>query len=644
MASQQINVNVQGKDSTKSAFDSVANNIKRIGKEAATAGSFIGSGISRGASTASAAMAGLGRQASSTFGMIRAGASAASQSLGGLGSAVASLAGGFGVLEMATMVFGGAAKKQFSEAELAMKVGNERAKELSGTIQQIVAETPGDDTYMNQLLSGMLAKQTNLTNNELRTAGFLASDYIIKSRSVGKTMLETQMDLKEYLQTGNTGQLERDSILKMQLDKLKGQGTVSERILALDKAMKAEGFAGLSQLDVALIKWDTLKGKIQLAATTIGERLLPPIEAAIKWLLEADKITNGWSTMIGFAAAGIVLLGVALGPVIAATLSAYAAMKLYRIEAERAGAAPMFGGKTGIATSVGGLIVIADLINGIYKAWSQLSYSVGQTNNLFTQASATIMTFVNTISPIHMIANALAGVDTSLAGVHMTAQKTSDAFYGFYYSAKAAIDGTIGKWNQLKAVIGFGIRVAINIGTGAITAAYDAYMRLRNSIMNNPIVQRIITVASSGASAVSNVVSTASSWVGSAWNWLTGARGPGDVKYQDYPGYTGRNAWQSDGTLSGNCVDMSVGLVQRYGGELVNGTWNGGLHTWWRAPDGREYDPSRKALNNTWAPPNSRGPGDGSGVTYVFNAPVYGYDDFQKKVEQVNNRIVSGVF
>ena len=153
--------------------------------------------------------------------------------------------------------------------------------------------------------------------------------------------------------------------------------------------------------------------------------------------------------------------------------------------------------------------------------------------------------------------------------------------------------------------------------------------------MGNPIVQRIVIIASSGASAVSNVVSTVGSAASSAWAWLTGGRGPGDVKYMDYPGYTGRNPWQADGTLAGNCVDMSVGLVQRYGGSLVNGTWNGGLHTWWRAPDGKEYDPSRKALNNTWAPPTSRGPGDG-GITIVFNAPVYGYDDFKKKVGQVS--------
>ena len=75
------------------------------------------------------------------------------------------------------------------------------------------------------------------------------------------------MDLKEYLQTGNTGQLEETVSLRCNLIHLKVNEPVSDRILALDKAMKAEGFAGLSQLDVAMINGIHLKVRFQLAAT-----------------------------------------------------------------------------------------------------------------------------------------------------------------------------------------------------------------------------------------------------------------------------------------------------------------------------------------------------------------------------------------
>ena len=39
------------------------------------------------------------------------------------------------------------------------------------TIQDIVVQVPGDDTFMNQLLSGAVARQTNLGNKELSMLG-----------------------------------------------------------------------------------------------------------------------------------------------------------------------------------------------------------------------------------------------------------------------------------------------------------------------------------------------------------------------------------------------------------------------------------------------------------------------------------------
>ena len=689
MASSRIDVNVNGKDNTAAAFNSVGKHINGLKKEAASAGQTIGQAISQGAAIASAAASKMSASFSNAFGMIKAGAAGAKQSIGDMGSAIASLTAGFGAIEVASSMLGGAMTKQFTQAELAMKVGNDRAKELAGTISQIVAETPGDDTYMNQLLGGMVAKQQSLSNAELRTAGFLASDYIIKSRSVGKTMLETQMDLKEYLMTGNTGQLERDSILKMQLDTLKGQGTVSERILALDKAMKAEGYEGLSQLDVMQIKWDTLKGKIQLAATTIGERILPPLQKIVEFFLDLDTRTQGWSSILAVAAFSIVTIGIALGPVVAATISAYAAMKLYRIEAEKAaGVVPGIGkGLTmgtvtgtvgsllltvGVATivAVGAWKFADEVINSLDKFFygvttkekEQLTEEeklrrirekgasldkqvIDAWNKAWATAGENLKQFGETYGP------ALDYIRGAWGNTMKFLQDSWNAVVGPIISgwnwissiARGSIQWIIDKWNELKSTVQKGVSGAVNILWGPIQTAIDKFWELYNTVKNNPIVQKIITVASSGASAVSNVVSTVSSAATSAWNWLTGARGPGDVEYQDYPGYTGKNPWQDDGTLAGNCVDMSVGLVSRFGGSLVNGTWNGGLHTWWKAPDGKEYDPSRKALSGTWSPPGARGPGDGGSQINIYG-DVYGYDDFAKKVEQANNRIVVGVF
>jgi hypothetical protein len=135
-------------------------------------------------------------------------------------------------------------------------------------------------------------------------------------------------------------------------------------------------------------------------------------------------------------------------------------------------------------------------------------------------------------------------------------------------------------------------------------------------------------------------------------------RGPGDWKetvgamkfnYQNYAG-SKQKAWDgSSNCMTGNCVDMSLGVLNAAaasgakGGSLQFGTWNGGPHVWANI-DGVNVDPARKALNGTFAPP-ARGPGDGNGgVTVVLAGPVYGYDDFVKRVQQANDKMVNRVF
>ena len=240
----------------------------------------------------------------------------ASHGLSEMSNLLGMLMGGYGAMQIASAMWTGATTKQFNAAYLGTKMSTAAANEYISQIQKIVAEVPGDDTFMNNLMTGAVAKQTNLTTSELKMLGIVSADYLTTSQNMGKSALETQMDLKEYVLTGNTSQLERDSILKQQMSTLEDQGTVSERILALNKALQAEGYAGLSQLDIASIKAEELKGKFQLAGTAIGEKILPYLEKGVDYLLELDEKTGGWSTQIGLAGAGVVALGLALGPVV----------------------------------------------------------------------------------------------------------------------------------------------------------------------------------------------------------------------------------------------------------------------------------------------------------------------------------------
>ena len=142
-----------------------------------------------------------------------------------------------------------------------------------------------------------------------------------------------------------------------------------------------------------------------------------------------------------------------------------------------------------------------------------------------------------------------------------------------------------------------------------------------------------------------------------SWFGPNGARGAGDWKervggmkfsYQDYGG-SKQKAWDgSSNCMTGNCVDMSLGVLNAAaaagarGGSLVFGSWNGTPHVWANI-DGVNVDPARKALNGTFAPP-ARGPGGSSGNTYVFQAPVYDWEAFKKHVARAGDSIVGAVY
>nr|WP_302578244.1 hypothetical protein [Methanobrevibacter arboriphilus] len=276
--------------SALSKLSSIGNSIfSTISSGASKAGTTIGNGLSKGAS--------IGTQALSKLGSVgKSAVSGIASQFEGLNGVIAGAIGGFGLYEIGQAAWTGATQKQFNQAYLATKMSDSAAKGYVKTINDIVAKVPGDDTFMSTLLSGAVARQTNLSTDQLVTLGNAVADYTITSQAMGKSMIETQMDLKEYVQTGNTSQLERDSILKNQMDTLEDQATVSDRILALNKALQAEGYKGLSQLDIATIKTEELKGKIQAGLTELGTSALPVVEDIVDGLNKADESTGGLST------------------------------------------------------------------------------------------------------------------------------------------------------------------------------------------------------------------------------------------------------------------------------------------------------------------------------------------------------------
>ncbi|WP_321422761.1 hypothetical protein [uncultured Methanobacterium sp.] len=287
-----------GEEITRSG-ETAKNALSRTGE----AGRNAGHSISQGATTAARGVDTITKSAET-----------ANHGLGELSNLLGMIMGGVGVASIGNMLWTGATERQFNQAYLAMKLGDAQAQSMARSIEEIVAAVPGDDTFMNTLLGSAAARGAAIS--DLKELGYVAADYLIAAKKTGQTQIEAQQDLNAYIMTGTTGEVERSRVLAGQVDKLEGKKTIHERILALDEALKANGYEGMSQMDIMTIKAETFKGKIQVAATEMGSKILPYLEKGVDFLLELDEKTGGWSTQIGLATAGIVALALALGPVV----------------------------------------------------------------------------------------------------------------------------------------------------------------------------------------------------------------------------------------------------------------------------------------------------------------------------------------
>jgi len=256
------------------------------------------------------------------FNSLKTGVGSFIQSMDGINGAISSVIAGFGAMEMASMVATGAMQAEMNQALLSRRFG-EQAAGIQQSIQDIVAMVPGDDSFMNQLISGA-AYRSGVANVEvLKQLGNATSDYLAASSMMGQMPVEAQRELKEYILTGNTGLMERDGILRNHTDKLKQATTLEERIAALNEAMNAEGYKGISQMTTAQNLWEQVKGKIQAAATAIGLQILPFVKQLLDFFLWLDTSTGGWSTKLIFIAGLVISIAGAFslvaGPVGAAT-------------------------------------------------------------------------------------------------------------------------------------------------------------------------------------------------------------------------------------------------------------------------------------------------------------------------------------
>lgn len=758
MASKQIGINITGKNNATSALRGAAKDIDGLKKSAGTAGSninksmgktgsSIGQGISQGTRTASQALGGLKNSASSVWGSLKAGAGGVKQSIGDLGSAVGGLLGGFTALQAATMAWTGSTQREFNEMYLRTKMAGSAADNYLDIIQDVVAQVPGDDTWMNSLLTGALARQTSLSADQLKRLGTVASKYVMAAQQTGAAVVpeNAERELTAYIKTGNTGLMVRDGILKSHVDELNKAKTPAERILALEKAMTDEGYMQMDMTALTSAKWDEIKGRIQKAATTVGDKLLPYVEKVLDWLIDLDDKTDGWATTIGFVGVALAGLGLALAPVVGATLSGYYAMKNYRIEAEKAAAAnglnkgpggkPYYGPGGGpsaregfLGSGVGLATFLAKYLAPVAAVGLAGGYGIQQLTPTIGQKQVdTTVAGINT-GPVGQSYGLSNVIGQYLGGKKIDPQGMFNEMLTSMFSPLNVLKTSMGTWSKLTDDINkiFGTDFkwpSINDVIGVIKDNFPELPELRWPTVGDifgfithkfpklpplkwPTIGQVFSfikgkvpkipglkwpTCNSILSYIKRIMprisslrwpspGTIGSWVrskiralnslrwpslGDIGRWIRnkiqpqsvrvgvsahrGPRGPGPIStarginynglslnYENYPGHQ-KNPFTDPGCMSGNCVDMSLGLMALNGGrgDIIGGTWNDNPHVWYKTPSGRHMDPARKAINNTWNPP-ARGPNGNSGTTIMvrneFKGPVYGVDDLDKRI------------
>lgn len=292
---EEVLIHFKGKNDVTPIQNQISSGMNNVQKTTGTATSTLGK---------------MGEAGKTAFSSLKSSLSTFMDGMSGLQGAIAGVIGSFGAMEVAQMAVTGAMDRQMNEQLLTLKFGASESRRIVNDIQNIVADLPGDDTFMNQMLSLASYKGGIGDSGMLATLGQVTAGYTIASSHFNPGLEKfAQMELKDYILTGNVSLMQRDGLLREHVDKLQEAETMEERITLLNQILNDEGYMQLANLDNTAIRWEIVKGKIQMAATTLGTFILPIIEAVLGFLISMDETTGGWSTQL-------ILIGVTVGGII----------------------------------------------------------------------------------------------------------------------------------------------------------------------------------------------------------------------------------------------------------------------------------------------------------------------------------------
>ena len=208
-----------------------------------------------------------------------------------LGTKIAGIFGAAGLGGMLEKMWSKAAERQTNMLYLIHQKGTSQAKAYYNEIMDIVAQLPGDDTFLTNILNLSSAMDKSIKIDKLKELGTAITDYYIASTMKGEIPFEVERDLRKYMTSGETRGL-RNSIIAKDIDLLKNKNSILERGLALQKALERSGFSGMSEYESARNELEELKGHFQKAFADLGETLIMVTQPLMKFYNILDTITG----------------------------------------------------------------------------------------------------------------------------------------------------------------------------------------------------------------------------------------------------------------------------------------------------------------------------------------------------------------
>lgn len=421
-------------------------------------------------------------------------------------SSITGVVGGLSLASMATEAWEGATEKQMNQLLLARKYGDETAQTLSDGIKKVVADTPGDDSFLTSMLSNA-SLQAKMTTNDLQDMAKAIADYTIMSQAAGSTSFESQGEIRNYLMTGETGRM-KDTSLAPYLDQLENASNVTERVEALNTALTDLGYEGASNLGSAANSMETFKGTMQQALTSVGEKFLPIVQNILDGFLKLDEMLGGnLSTGLVIVGGGLAALttgaGV-LGAALPAVTSGFDIMKgvLFSTQAAEEGLAAV----TTATTTATSLLGEASTATALAEA-GLTAEEVGA-------------------------AGAHAGNIVALEAEGVAATSASGGFWAMAAAELAAV------WPILLIIAAVAALIVIveQIGEAfgwwtdfstMLEAIEAGVRRLWSAFINSPQVQGAISAIKQAWAGLMAFLQPVFSWLTAAWNNLFKSEGAG---------------------------------------------------------------------------------------------------------------------